>query len=225
MQTITTAAEFLADERLVSFVLVAKGVDPESVTTDELKKMFASDLDDPDSYVNGLEDPVFTQIVASFNFDMDGNLSSDPVGTVQQRGDVLATMNNYVQQTLEEQQGETNGGVRLALYFERNASDITSAYNILSDTALFQFFKTTFTLSDYISNMDTDQQADMIENYIDIDQLQDSDYVDKLIKRFTALYDQANNNTVSPALSVLTATSSTRISADTLMDVAQLSSR
>jgi hypothetical protein len=225
MQTITTAAQFLADDRLVSFVLQAKGVDADSVTTDDLKKMFASDLDDPDSYVNGLKDNVFAEIVASFNFDTDGNISSDPVGTIQQRGDVLATVNNYVQQTLEEQQGEGNEGVRLALYFQRTASEITSPYNILSDTALFQFFKTTFSMSDYISNMDTAQQADMIENYIDIDQLQDSDYVSDLIKRFTALYDQANNNTTSPALAVLTSTSSTRISADTLMAVAQLSSR
>jgi hypothetical protein len=225
MQTITTAAQFLANDRLVSFVLQAKGVDADTVTTDDLKKMFSSDLDDPDSYVNGLENNTFAEIVASFNFDTDGNISADPVGTVQQRGDVLATMNNYVQQTLEEQQGEGNEGVRLALYFERKASDITSPYNILSDTALFQFFKTTFSMSDYISNMDTAQQADMIENYIDIDQLQDSDYVTDLLKRFTALYDQANNNTTSPALAVLTSTSSTRISADTLLAVAQLSSK
>ncbi|TDK35127.1 DUF1217 domain-containing protein [Rhizobium deserti] len=225
MQTITTAKQFLADERLVSFVLEAKGVDSDWVTTDDLKKMFASDLDDPESYVNSLENKAFAEIVASFNFDTKGNVSSDPVGTVQQRGDVLTTVNNYVQQTLEEQQGEDNEGVRLALYFQRTASDITSPYNILSDTALFQFFKTTFSMSDYISNMDTAQQADMIENYIDINKLQDSDYVTDLLKRFTALYDQANNNTTSPALAMLTSTSSTRISADTLLAVAQLSSR
>jgi hypothetical protein len=225
MQTITTAKQFLADDRLVSFVLTAKGIDRDSVTTDELKKMFASDLDDPKSYVNSLESADFAEIVASFNFDSDGNISSSPVGAIQQRGDVLATVNNYMQQTLEEQQGETNGGVRLALYFQRNAANITSAYSILADTALFQFLKTTFSLSDYISNMDTDQQASMIENYIDIDKLQDSDYTTKLIKQFTALYDQANNNTTSASLSILTSTGSTRISADTLLAVAQLSAK
>jgi hypothetical protein len=65
----------------------------------------------------------------------------------------------------------------------------------------------------------------MIKNYIDFDKLQDSDYVQKLIKRFTALYDEANSTTTSPSLSILQSTGSTRISADTLLAVAQLSSK
>ncbi|RWX76990.1 DUF1217 domain-containing protein [Neorhizobium lilium] len=225
METITTAKQFLADKRLVSFVLEAKGIDPKSVKSEDLKKMFASDLKDPGSFVNTQQNSVYAEIVASFNFDAKGNLSSEPVGTVQQRGDVLATVNGYAQQTLEEQQGDANQGVRLALYFKREAPSITSAYSILSDTALFQFFKTTFSLSDYISNMDTDQQAAMIKKYIDFDKLQEPDYVDKLLKRFTALYDEANRKTGSASLSILQSTSTTRISADTMLAVAQLSAR
>jgi hypothetical protein len=225
METITTSTELLADDRLVTFMLLAKGIDPESVTTTDLAKMFASDLDDPASYVNSQNDKAFAELVASFNFDTDGILSSDPVGSIQQRGDVLTTVNNYIQQTLEEQQGDTNPGVRLALYFERNAPDVSSAYGILADTALFEFVKTTFSLSDYVSNMDTDQQAEMIENYVDLDQLQDSDYVTKLIKQFTALYDSENNSSTSPALSILSGSSSAGISADTLLAVAQLSAQ
>lgn len=225
MQTITTAAELIADDRLVSFVLESKGIDPKSVTKDELKNMFSSDLDNPKSYVNSLANGVFAEIVASFNFDSEGNLSAQPVGTIQQRGDVLATVNNYKQQTLEEQEGESNEGVRLALYFERKAADVTSAYTILGDTALFEFFKTTFSMSDYISNMDTDQQASMIEKYVDISKLQDPDYVTKLIKQYTALYDSENSSTTSPALTLLTTTGTTRISSDTLLAVAQLSSK
>ncbi len=225
METITTADQFLADKRLVSYVLTAKGIDPKSVKSEDLKKMFASDLEDPKSFVNTQENKSFAEIVASFNFDPKGQLSADPVGTVQQRGEVLSTVNSYMQQTLEEQQGDSNEGVRLALYFKREASSITSAYSVLSDTALFQFFKTTFSLSDYISNMDTDQQAAMIKKYIDFDKLQEPDYVDKLLKRFTALYDQANSSTTSPSLSILQSTSTTRISADTLLAVAQLSAK
>jgi intergrase/recombinase len=225
MQTITSADQLLADKRLVSFVLESKGIDPKSVKSEDLKKMFASDLQDPNSFVNTQASSAYAEIVASFNFDSAGKISAEPLGTVQQRGDVLATVNSYIQQTLEEQQGEDNEGVRMALYFEREAPDLTSAYSILSDTALFQFFKTTFSMSDYISNMDTDQQASMIKKYIDFDKLQEPDYVQKLIKRFTALYDQANSTTTSPSLSILQSTSTTRISADTLMAVAQLSSK
>ena len=224
MATITTLDAFLADDRLVAVALQSKGVDPESVTPEDLKKMFESDLDDPDSYVNSLEDSGFAELVASFNFDADGNLTADTLGTVQQRGDVLATINKYMQQTLEEEQGDANAGVRLALYFQRNAADVTSAYTILGDSALFQFFTTAYSLSDYISNMDVDQQASMVENFIDIEKLQDPDYVNKLVQRFTALYDTENSTSTSPALTMLTG-SSTNISADTLLAVAQLSSR
>ncbi|MGO7015023.1 DUF1217 domain-containing protein [Rhizobium leguminosarum] len=223
MATITTASEFLADDRLVSFALEAKGLDPDDVTSDELEKMFSSDLDDEDSYVNKLDDNRFAELVGAFNFDQDGNISADPTGTVQQRGDVLETIDAYVRLTLEDDQGDSNTGVRLALYFQRKAPEISSAYNILGDSALFEFFTTTFNLSSYVSNMDVDKQAEMVDNFIDMKDLSDPDKVDDLIKRFTAMYDMANGTgTTSSALSILTG--SATISADTLLAMAQLKS-
>jgi hypothetical protein len=225
MATITTLDAFLADDRLVAVALQSKGIDPESVTAEDLKDMFESDLDDPDSFVNSQEDSAFAELVASFNFDADGVLTADTLGTVQQRGDVLATINKYMEQTLEEEQGDANAGVRLALYFQRNAADVTSAYTILGDSALFEFFTTAYSLSDYISNMDVEQQASMVENFIDIEKLQDPDYVNELVQRFTALYDVENSVTTSAALTILSGSSTTNISADTLLAVAQLSSK
>lgn len=223
MATITSVSEFLADDRLVAFALEAKGLDPEDVTSDQLEKMFSSDLDDEDSYVNKLEDNRYAELVGAFNFDQDGNISADPTGTVQQRGDVLETIDAYVRLTLEDDQGDSNTGVRLALYFGRKAPEISSAYDILGDSALFEFFTTSFNLSSYVSNMDVDKQAEMIENFIDIEDLSDPDKVEDLIKRFTAMYDMANGTgTTSTALSILTGSAS--ISADTLLAVAQLKS-
>ncbi|NEJ18567.1 DUF1217 domain-containing protein [Rhizobium leguminosarum] len=223
MATITTASEFLADDRLVSFALEAKGLDPDDVTSDELEKMFSSDLDEEDSYVNKLDDNRFGELVGSFNFDQDGNISADPTGTVQQRGDVLETIDSYVRLTLEDDQGDSNTGVRLALYFERKAPEISNAYDILGDSALFEFFTTTFNLSSYVSNMDVDKQAEMVDNFIDMKDLSDPDKVDDLIQRFTAMYDMTNGTgTTSSALSILTG--SATISADTLLAVAQLKS-
>lgn len=223
METITTLDEFLADSRLTSFVLEAKGVDPETIESEDLRKIFESDLTDPKSYVNTLSDSTFAEIVASFNFDGEGNLSSDPVGTIQQRGDTLETVNRYLRQTLEEEQGDSNEGVRLALYFQRMAPSITSAYDILGDTALLEFFTTAYSMSDYFSSQDVEKQASTVANFIDIEQLEDPDYVEKLVKRFTALYDTENGTTDSAALSILSGVNS--ISADTLLAVAQLSAK
>jgi hypothetical protein len=224
MESITTVDELLSDNRLVTFLLESQEIDPKSVTKDELKQMFASDLDDPKSYVNQLDNRSFAKIVASFNFDTEGKLTSDTVGTVQQRGDVFQTVNNYYRQTLEEEQGNSNEGVRLALYFERKASSITSAYDILGDSALLNFFKTAYNLSSYFSSQDLEKQAATVQKFVELDQLSDPDYVQKVIQRFTALYDSQNGATNSSALSILQGGSSS-ISADTLLAVAQLSAR
>lgn len=224
MEMITTVDELLSDSRLVTFLLESQEIDPKSVTKDELKQMFSSDLNDPKSYVNQLSDKSFAKIVASFNFDTEGNLTSDTVGTVQQRGDVLQTVNNYYRQSLEEEQGQTNEGVRLALYFERKASSITSPYDILGDSALLNFFTTTYNLSSYFSSQDLAKQASTVEKFMELDKLSDPDYVQKVIQRFTALYDSQNGATGSAALSILQG-SSYSISPDTLLAVAQLSAR
>ncbi|SCX04163.1 hypothetical protein DSM25558_0628 [Agrobacterium sp. DSM 25558] len=219
MKTVTSVKDLLSDSRLTNYILEANGVDPETMTSDELKKMFSSDLSDPKSYVNSLSDNKFSEIVASFNFDAEGNLTSDAVSGGQQRGAVLETTNHYIRQTLEEDQGESNQGVRLALYFERMAPTISSAYGFLSDDALFQFVKTAFSLPDSIANMDVDKQAKLVTSNIDISKLQDPDYITKILKRYTSLYD-VQNSTTSSSLSILNG--STSISADTLLAVAQL---
>lgn len=222
MESVTDVKDLLSDTRVTNFILEANGIDPKSVVPGDLKKMFESDLSDPKSYVNTLENDTFAQIVASFNFDAKGKLTADAVRGAQQRGDVLGTTNQYARQTLEEQQGDRNAGVRLALYFERMAPTISSPYGFLSDDALFQFFKTTFNLPKSIANMDVTKQADLVKSNIDISKLQDPEYVSKLLKRFTALYDVQNNASQSPTLSILTGGAS--ISADTLLAVAQLKS-
>lgn len=203
---ITSVTELLKDSRLVNLMLTARGIDPESVTTADLKKMFLSDLSDPDSFVNQQENKEFAELVASFNFDTSGNLTDDKsvLGSVQQRGDVLETVNRYVRQMLEEDQGNASEGVRLALYFQRKAPDITSAYDLLGDDALSNFLITTFSLSTYFSSMDVDKQKEMVEKLVDLDKLTDPAYVRTLIQRYTALYDSANNTASSTALMLLT---------------------
>lgn len=94
--------------------------------------------------------------------------------------------------------------MRLALYFSRKATNITSLYTILGDKALFQVITTAFNLPTQISNMDVAKQATMLKKFVNLDDLQDPKKVDKLLKRFTAMYDLKNNTDTSPALSILT---------------------
>ncbi|MBC7311655.1 MAG: DUF1217 domain-containing protein, partial [Rhizobium sp.] len=220
---ITSAAELLADRRLVDVVLIAKGFDPDEVTDDFLKQVFQSDLSDEKSFVNQQEDEAWAELLASFNFDADGLLTRDSVGTVQQRGAVLEAQNLYLHQVLEEEQGNSNAGVRLALYFERVAPTLTDAYDLLGDDALLETFRVAFGFTEDFSNMDIDMQAALVEKNLDLSEMQDPEKMKKFLQRFTAMYDTENADYSSSALTVLTGGTG-GISADLLLSIATLKS-
>jgi hypothetical protein len=210
---IDSVSDLLANRKMVDFILVAKGLDPAKVTTAYLKKIFASDLNDPKSFANTESDPRFAEIAASFNFDSKGNVARLPMVGPQKHDQFLATQKNYLEQSLEQQQGDTNPGVRLALYFQRIAGNITSAYDILADKALSEVFRTTFDLPDQMAAMQIDQQAKIVEKYLNIKDLSDPTKVAKLLSRFSAMYDAKNaSQTYSPMLDLFQGSSSTGIS-------------
>ncbi len=72
IQNIQTAKEFVADRRMVDFVLVASGIKPEDVTDDFIKQVFTSDLDDPESFVNIQEDHRYVEILSVVQFRCQG---------------------------------------------------------------------------------------------------------------------------------------------------------
>ncbi|MGE7371271.1 DUF1217 domain-containing protein [Neorhizobium sp. NPDC001467] len=223
MLGIKTAAEFISDDRLTKVLLTAYDIDPKTVDKDFLKQVFASDLNDPKSFVNQQTNTVWAEILGTFNFDTKGNLAKrDDGSAIQTQGKILATENRFTRQTLEEEQGESNNGVRLALYFERMAKSITSAYDILGDTALLEFFRTSFSLPEEFSNLDVDKQAALVKKYMNLEDLTDPEKVKTMINKFTALYDLENDNSSSSALSILTGNAAAGgISADLLYSISQ----
>lgn len=221
IQSIDSVGELLADREVIDVVIGAYGFDPEEVTDDFLKQLFGSDISDSKSFANQQTDSRWAELVASFNFDADGSLTRDTIGTIQQRGETLETVNKYLRQTLEEAEGESNEAVRLALYFQRTAPTVTDAYGIIADDALMEVFRTTFGYSDEFSNMDVDQQARIIEENLELSDLQDPEKLERFLQRYTAMYDTENGVTDSSAATILSGGSGT-ISADLLFSLAQL---
>lgn len=204
MAKVKSLDDFLNDSRLTGLVLKANNLDPKDYDKATLKKIFTSDPDDKKSYLNTKADARFKDIVAAFNFDKDGNLTRAKIGTIQNKASEDRTQKLFVQQTLETQQGESNDGVRLALYFARKAPSITSIYSILGDKALYQVVTTAYSLPSQISGMDVTKQADLLNRFVKLEDLQDPKKVDKLLRRFTAMYDVQNATQQSPALQILT---------------------
>ncbi|NTF44744.1 DUF1217 domain-containing protein [Rhizobium rhizogenes] len=218
--------ELLADKKLTDFILVANNIDPKTVDKATLKKAFAADPEDAKGFLNTQAGQQFKAMVSVFNFDAKGNLTNAKMEASQNKGARLATDNLYLHQTLETQQGASNDGVRLALYFQRKAPQINSVYDIMSDPALYNVIKTTFSLPASISNMDVTRQAKYLEKLVPIKDMHDAGKVNTLLKRFSAVYDATNGaNTASPASAILNRGSGIGMSGDLMLSIAQLRSR
>jgi dimeric dUTPase (all-alpha-NTP-PPase superfamily) len=221
MQDVKTVSDFLSNRKLVDFVLTSKGIDPKDVKDDFMKQLFASDLDDPKSFANQQTDHRFVEIVGAFNFNAKGEIASRDTG-IQSVASQRETEYMYLQQTLEQQTGDDSQGARLALYFERKLPTINTAYDILGDTALLEVFRTTYELPAEMSTMNIDKQKTLVDKYLKLEDLQDPDKLKQFLSRFTAMYDLANDTTQDPVLSLFSDSTSTGVSADTLLAVAQL---
>lgn len=203
--TIKTVDEFLKNTRLVDFALTAYGLDDKNLSNDTLRKLLTSDPTDPKSFVNKRENAAYRDMAIAFNFDTEGTLLSTPPQLVQSRTQIITTADLYARQTLEEEAGDQSDGARLALYFQRKAPTITSAFSILADKALLQVAQTALGLPASMSNADIDVQAKMITQKLDLSDFQDPDKLTKFLARFSALYDVANSDITqtNPALLIL----------------------
>ena len=154
-------------------------------------------VSDKESFANKLTDERFRTFAEAFNFEQFGDATTS-FSSVQQ-----GVVDMYVRQTLEDKEGEDNTGVQLGLYFERKASSITTAMELLGDPALAEVARTLAGIPDEAAGADLDVQAAMIEERIDIEDLQDPEKVKELLVRFTALWDLDNQNISASVPNVL----------------------
>jgi hypothetical protein len=110
----------------------------------------------------------------------------------------------------------------MALYFQRMAPSITSAYSILGDQTLLKVVETAYGLSSYMSTEPIDQQANTIAGLVNISDLQKPAYLKQLILRFTANYDVNNPSTTSTTPTNALQVSSPGISQSLLLSIASL---
>lgn len=200
--------DFMNNDRLYRYAMKAFGLEDMSYAKAFVRKVLTEGVIDPDSFANRLTDTRYKELATAFNFSAYGETATTYESAKQ------GTVDRYMQQTLEEDAGQQNEGVRLALYFTRKAPSIKSAYNILGDKALLTVFQTTFNIPAATGNMDIDKQAKMIESLIDVDSLQDPKELNKFITRFTAMYEMNNSTaaSVSPAVMLLGGSTSIGIS-------------
>lgn len=192
---LTSIDDLLADKRLLGYALSAFGIDAQKEDPARLRTLLEGGVRDPDSPVNKLDDSRYVAFVSAFNFERYGETATTYVAAQQ------PTVDKYMRQTLEEDAGKSNEGVRLALNFQRKAADITNWYDVLADKALATVVRTALGLPDSFASADIDRQAALFESRLDIADFTDPVRLSKFLTRFTGLYE-INNPTSSAQASV-----------------------
>jgi hypothetical protein len=186
---VKSAAEFVADRRLVSFALTAFGLSEMTYAKAFVRKLLSEGTDDPKAFANRLVDKRYVDLAKALDFNRYG-AATTAFGAAQQ-----GMVDKYIRQNLETQAGASNEGVRLALYFKRNAPKLGSVPEILADRAMTQVVRTALGLPETFSLFSIDKQISILERRLDIGDLRSSDMLDKFVERFAALWDAGRTST------------------------------
>lgn len=188
--------DFLADSRLFNYAMKAFGLGEMTYAKAFMRKVLTEGIDNQRSFANSLVDRRYREFAEVFNFFRYGEATTSFQSAQQ------GTVDAYVRQSLEEDAGGQNEGIRLALYFQRKAPEISSAYSILGDRALLTVVQTAFGLSPATAAADIDRQAEMISERLDIEDLKDPTKLQKFIDRFISLWE-VTNPSASPSSAML----------------------
>jgi len=202
--SVTSVDDLLKNTRLRSYIVRAYDLE-KNIPDATLRKVLTSDKIDERSFANKSGNAAFKALAADFNFNSDGSAGRAAVAVAQDNSSIATTRSFYYRQKVEEDAGSKNEGVRLALYFERKAPGISSAYSILADKALLKVAQTLYGLPESMSLLDIDKQAKMLDKVMNLEDFQDSQKVQKMLTRFSAKWDAANSTAAqsNPAVALL----------------------
>lgn len=196
--TIKSLDDFMGNDRIFRYAMKAFGLEDMAYAKGLMRKVLTEGIDGANTFANKLSDPRYKEFATTFNFARYGSATTSFERTQKPMTE------RYVRQVFEEQQGSQNENVRLALYFERKASGLTNAYQVLADPALLKVVQTALGISSSTSMMPIDQQAAMIAKKLDFATLKEADGVKTFLTRFAALADVgANQAAASSAVTIL----------------------
>ena len=193
IRKVSSYEEFLKDDRLFRFAMTAFGLEDMVYAKAFMRKVLAEGVDGRDSFSMQLADTRFREFAETFNFVRYG-ATATAFDRAQQ-----GTIDRYVRIQLEKEAGAADEGVRLALYFQRKASAVTSIYGLMGDAALYKVVQTALGIPPAFATVDIDKQAAFISTKLSVEDLQDPARLDKFIQRFTARWQAANGTATQAA--------------------------
>ncbi len=211
---VTSISQFVNNYQLFTYAMKAYGLEDMSYAKGLMTKVLEGGVTSSTALANTLGNANYKAFATAFDFVGKGST------VTQSTAATTTTVSNYVEQTLEDNQGTSNEGVQLALYFTRIAPTITNKYGLLADSSLLKVVQTAFGLPSSTS-ADIDAEAATLSKYVSVSDLQDPAKVKRIAERFTAMWDVNGNNSTSAASGVaqLFSASSSGFSSDLLLSL------
>ena len=213
---VKSISDLVGNYRLFSYAMKAYGLEDMSYAKGLVTKVLQGGTTSSSALANTLTDKRYLALAKAFDFAGQGAKATQATAAT------TGTTAKYVEQSLEDKQGQQNQGVQLALYFTRNASSVTNNYGLLADSNLLKVVQTAFGLPTSAST-DIDAEAATLGKLVKVSDLQDPAKVQKIAERFTAMWDLAGNNTSSDSTNIAqifaASSSTTGFSSDLLLSL------
>lgn len=213
---VTSIADFVGNYRLFAYAMKAYGLEDMNYAKGLVTKVLQGGTTSSSALANTLTDKRYLAFAQAFDFAGKGTAATQATAATS------GTTAKYIEQTLEDNQGQQNQGVQLALYFTRNASSVTNNYGLLADPNMLKVVQTAFGLP-ASATVDIDSEAATLGKLVNVSDLQDPAKVQKIAERFTAMWDLSGNNTSSDSTNIsqifASSSSSTGFSSDLLLSL------
>jgi hypothetical protein len=183
--SIGSAKELVADTEVYTFVMRAFDLEDQIFGKALVRKALESDVSDRTSLVNRLTDPKIREMYDTLGFAPDGGPSANFDDTDWQ----AEMIDRFKERLVINNAAEDNVGAGIALEFKAKASEINTWFDVLKDEDLGIFMRRALGLPDAVVQVDIDRQAELFAQKFDIEKLKDPAEVDRLVSRFSAVYD------------------------------------
>ncbi len=191
--SVRSAADLVADRRLLQVALTAFGLADDINNRAFLRRVLESDLSDRRSLANRLADKRYLELARAFDFaNPDGPATRNPAA-------VEAIVTRYHQLRFEIAVGEQDNSMRLALAARRDLARLANEpisetarwYTVLGMPSLREVFETAFGLPQEFAALDLDRQVSVLKGRLrgvtgddTIAQFADPKAIDRFLTRF-----------------------------------------
>ena len=173
----------LKDRKTLTVVLSAFQLEDSLDQIGLLRKIISQSPDDDNSLANRLNDQRYKRLAAALH----GLVNGDKV--LADDASKQAIVNSYKTNEFEKYQGDIAGGMREAMYFDRNIASVTSTFQVIASKPMLEVVRVALGLPQEISLLPVAKQKEIIDKRVDIKKFADDGFRQRFIDRYLAKKD------------------------------------